>query len=229
MRAVARGAKPAVITIDGPAGAGKSTVARRLAERLGYRVVPTGAMYRAVTLSLTRAGLPAREGPALRAHLEGVSVSVKDERVFLGAEDVTDAIRTAEIDQATSSFTMFRAVRERMTPLQRRLAEEGGVVLEGRDTGTVVCPDAPVKFFLTASPEARARRRHAELSATGMVRPLEAVRAEVLARDAQDQTRDLAPLRKADDAIEVDTSNLTVDQVVERMLEEVGRKCSTRC
>lgn len=229
MRAVARDAKPAVITIDGPAGAGKSTVARRLAERLGYRVVPTGAMYRAVTLSLTRAGLPAREGPALRAHLEGVSVSVKDERVFLGAEDVTDAIRTAEIDQATSSFTMFRAVRERMTPLQRRLAEEGGVVLEGRDTGTVVCPDAPVKFFLTASPEARARRRHAELAATGTVRPLEAVRAEVLARDAQDQTRDLAPLRKAADAIEVDTSNLTVDQVVERMLEEVGRKCSTRC
>ena len=216
-----------MITIDGPAGACKSTVARRLAERLGYRLVATGKMYRAVAFGILRDRVPQQEGPALRAYLAPLAIRVADGSVWLNGEDVTAAVQTQEVAQATSDLTTLRAVREKVTPLQRREAAAGGVVLEGRDTGTVVCPDAEVKFFLTASLPARARRRHAELLAQAIARPLAAVREELRARDAQDTTRALAPLRKAPDAIELDTSELTEDEVVERMLAEVERKCST--
>ena len=211
-----------VITIDGPAGAGKSTAARLLAERLGYTLVPTGAMYRAVALSVMRAGVPQREGPELRAHLEPLSIVVAAGRVRLDGEDVTDAIRSREVARVTSDITMLASVRAKVTPLQRELAAAGGVVLEGRDTGTVVSPDAEVKFYLTASLEARARRRQAELAAAGAPVALDAITAELSARDTQDQTRELAPLRKPPGAIELDTSDLTADQVVERMLAAIG-------
>jgi len=213
-----------VITIDGPAGAGKSTAARLLAERLGYTLVPTGAMYRALALSVIRAGIPARDGEELRAHLAPRVVVVRAGRVYLDGEDVSDAIRSREVAQVTSSITMLASVRTKVTPLQREMAEAGAVVLEGRDTGTVVCPDAEVKFYLTASLEARARRRQAELAAAGTPAPLDAITAELRARDTQDETRELAPLRKAADAIEVDTSDLTVEQVVERLLEAIERR-----
>lgn len=218
-----------MITIDGPAGAGKTTVARCLAERLGYKLVPTGTMYRAVAFGITRDRAPWHEGPELRAYLAPLEVRLADGRVWLNGVDVTAAVQTQEVAEATSLLTTLPAVREKVTPLQRREAAQGGVILEGRDTGTVVCPDAEVKFFLTASLEARARRRHAELAAQGVARPLAVVREEIRARDAQDTTRALAPLRKAPDAIELDTSDLTVDQVVERMLAEVERQCSTGC
>jgi cytidylate kinase len=221
------GARNPVITIDGPAGAGKSTVARRLAERLGYKLVATGKMYRAVAFGILRDRAPRREGPELRAYLAPLAIRVADGRVWLNGEDVTAAVQTQEVAQATSDLTTLPAVREKVTPLQQREAAAGGVVLEGRDTGTVVCPDAEVKFFLTASLPARARRRHAELLAQGIARPLAEVLEELRARDAQDTTRALAPLRKAPDAIELDTSELTEDEVVERMLAEVERKCST--
>jgi cytidylate kinase len=210
-----------VITIDGPAGAGKSTAARLLAERLGYTLVPTGAMYRALALSLIRAGISARDGEELRAHLAPRAVVVRAGRVYLDGEDVSDAIRSREVAQVTSSITTLASVREKVTPLQREMAEAGGAVLEGRDTGTVVCPDAEVKFFVTASIDARARRRQAELAAAGTPAPLDAIRAELRARDTQDETRELAPLRKAADAIEVDTSDLTIEQVVERLLATI--------
>ena len=211
-----------VITIDGPAGAGKSTAARLLAERLGYTLVPTGAMYRALALSVIRAGIPARDGEELRAHLAPRAVVVRAGRVYLDGEDVSDAIRTQEVGQVTSSITTLASVREKVTPLQREMATAGGAVLEGRDTGTVVCPDAEVKFFLTASLEARARRRQAELSAARTPAPLDAITAELRARDTQDETRALAPLRKAADAIEVDTSDLGVEQVVGRLLQTIA-------
>jgi cytidylate kinase len=198
-----------VITIDGPAGAGKSTAARGLAERLGYTLIPTGAMYRALALSVMRSGVPARESAELRAHLATLSITVVAGRVYLNGEDVTEAIRSREVAQLTSEVTRLAAVRDRVTPLQRQMAADGGVVLEGRDTGTVVCPDAEVKFFLTASLDARARRRQAELAAAATSAPLDAITRELAARDRQDETRELAPLRRAEGAIEIDTSDLS--------------------
>ena len=218
-----------IITIDGPAGAGKSTVARLLATRLGYRLLDTGGMYRALAWSVARAGIDPDDAPALARHLATVTVSVEDDRVFVNGRDVSDEIRSPEIGALTSRITALAPVRDKVTPLQRRLASGGGVVLEGRDTGTVVCPDAEIKFFLDASIETRAWRRQTELAAAGRTMPLEAVRDEIRVRDAQDRTRALAPLRKAEDAIELDTSERTPDEVVASMLDVVERhRCCTR-
>ncbi|HXL46595.1 MAG TPA: (d)CMP kinase [Candidatus Binatia bacterium] len=215
--------KNPVITIDGPAGAGKSTAARVLAERLGYTLIPTGAMYRALALSVMRSGVPAREGPELSAHLAPLSIVVAAGHVYLNGEDVTESIRSREVAQITSEVTTHASVRAKVTPLQRQMAAEGGVVLEGRDTGTIVCPDAEVKFYLTASLEARARRRQAELATAGTSVSLAEITSELAARDKQDETRELAPLRKPEGAIELDTSDLTADQVVERLLSAIER------
>jgi len=220
------GARPRapVIAIDGPAGAGKSTVARLLAERLGYRLVPTGAMYRAAALGLIRSRIPPRDGPELRAYLRAVDIGLVSGRVLLNGEDVTDELRTEQIAAVTSDITRIAAVRDKVTPLQRHAARRGGVVLEGRDTGTVVCPDAEIKFFLTASLDERARRRHVELLSQGREVQLDGLRAELRVRDAQDETRSLAPLRQAPDAVEIETSGLTAQDVVARMLAVVEQR-----
>ena|SRR5947207_6179595 len=218
-----------IITIDGPAGAGKSTVARLLATRLGYRLLDTGGMYRSIAWSVAQAGIDPDDAAALARHLETVTVRVDGDRFFVNGRDVSDEIRSPEIGALTSRITAFAPVRDKVTPLQRRLAGRGGVVLEGRDTGTVVCPDAEVKFFLDASIETRARRRQTELAEAGRPLPLDAVRDEIRVRDAQDRTRALSPLRKAEDAIEVDTSERTTDEVVAGMLDVVERhRCCTR-
>lgn len=217
-----------MITIDGPAGAGKSTAARTLAARLGYRLVDTGAMYRALAWSVARAGLPVEDTPALRRHLAAVDVKLDGDRVLVDGRDVTGEIRTREISDLTSRLTMLAPVRDRVTPMQREMAAAGGVVLEGRDTGTVVCPDADVKFYLDASDEARARRRQRELSDAGIIVDLETVRGEIALRDRQDTTRALAPLRKAPDAITVDTTDLEVERVVEVMRKTIEAQCCTR-
>lgn len=217
-----------VVAIDGPAGAGKSTVARAVARRLGFRLVDTGAMYRALAWSVDRAGLPAEDGTALRRHLAALEVTLDGDAVYVDGRDVSGEIRTPAISELTSRLTTLAPVRDKVTPLQRRLAAGGGVVLEGRDTGTVVCPDADVKFFLDASVEERARRRQAELRERGVDVDLQAVQADIQARDVQDTTRALAPLRKAADAIVIDTTGLTLEQVIEHLLGEIKRRCSTR-
>jgi cytidylate kinase len=218
-----------VITIDGPAGAGKSTLARLLAARLGYRLLDTGGMYRAIAWSVAQAGIDADDEGAIARHLQGVRVEVEDDRFFVNDRDVTGLIRTPEIGALTSRITAYASVRDAVTPLQRALAARGGVVLEGRDTGTVVCPDADVKFFLDASIDTRARRRQAELAAAGRALSMDEVHAEIAVRDRQDTTRALAPLRRADDAIDVDTSDRSTDEVLAVMLETVEKhRCCTR-
>ncbi len=219
----------AVITIDGPAAAGKSTASRGLARRLGYRLLDTGAMYRAVAVSVAAAGIAPEDERALRAHLARVRIESDGSRVWVDGREVSGAIRTQEIAELTSRLTTLGTVREAVTPLQRRLAAAGGVVLEGRDTGTVVCPDADVKFYLDASLETRARRRHAELGSRGVTTSLDAVRKDIETRDEQDTSRALAPLRRPADAIVIDTTALTAEEVVERMLAAVERRrCCTR-
>jgi CMP/dCMP kinase len=222
------GERRPVITIDGPAGAGKSTAARALARRLGYRLIDTGAMYRALAWSVARAGLPIEDTPDLRRHLASVQVALEGDRVFVDGRDVSGEIRTREISDLTSRLTRLAPVRDRVTPMQRTLAADGGVVLEGRDTGTVVCPDAEVKFYLDASPASRARRRQAELAERGVPVDLDVVREEIVLRDRQDTTRELAPLRKAPDAVTVDTTDLEVEQVVETLLRTIESQCCTR-
>lgn len=218
-----------MITIDGPAGAGKSTVARELATRLGFRLVDTGAMYRAFALRVKETGLPPKTGPELNSLLDQTTVVLRGERVLLNGRDVSEAIRRSEVGELTSRLTTLRVVRDKVTPLQRQLAAAGGVVLEGRDTGSMVCPDAEVKFYLDASESVRARRRMRELEERGRRQSLAEVRNEIARRDRQDRGRKLAPLVVPKGAIVIDSTGKSVAQVVKLMLTEVRRiQCSTR-
>jgi CMP/dCMP kinase len=217
-----------VVTIDGPAGAGKSSAARELARRLGFRLIDTGAMYRALAWAVREAGLSPVESPALLALLERTRVELTGERVLVDGRDVTAEIRTPEIGELTSTLSALKSVRDKLTPMQRTLAEAGGAVLEGRDTGSVVCPDADVKFYLDADPEARARRRREELAARGVAVDLAAVRDEVARRDRQDTQRALAPTVRPDGALLIDSTDLDAEAVVQRLVDEVERiRCCT--
>ena len=208
------------IAIDGPSGAGKSSVARAVAEKLGAMYLDTGAMYRAVGLYMLKNGVPLDDPAAIAAHCPGVDVRVgygKDGRqcVYLGEEDVSEAIRAADVSLAASSVSTVPEVRERMVALQRRIASGHSVVMDGRDIGTKVLPDATLKVFLTASAEVRARRRFHELAQKGMPEPYEKVLEELVRRDDVDTHRAASPLRMAEDAVEVDCSQMTLDEVVE--------------
>lgn len=219
----AAGKKEPVITIDGPAGAGKSTVAQALARRLQFKRVNTGALYRALAWAVREAGVPAEDGPALAAVLDRTRVDLAGERVLVNGRDVTGEIRTPEVSELTSRLTTLRRVRDKMTPVQRALAADGGVVLEGRDTGSVVWPEAEVKFYLDADLDTRARRRQADLRAQGVEMDLAGVKQDLALRDRQDTERPLAPLRKPEGAVLVDTSGLGLEEVVEEMLKTVER------
>jgi CMP/dCMP kinase len=200
-----------VVAIDGPAGAGKSSVARELARALGFTYLNSGSMYRAVGLQTLR------EGGAASDHAERLDIELGD-RVLLGGEDVTDALRAPEVSEAAARVATNDRVRAALVDKQRELIGEGDWVAEGRDIGTVVAPDAELKVFLTASPEERARRRADELGTDA-----EKVMRDQALRDAQDESRENSPLKPADDSVEVDTTGLSVDQVVERIVELAGR------
>ncbi len=225
-----------IVAIDGPAGAGKSTVARRLADALAYVLVDTGAMYRVVALAAQRAKVDWADGPKLAALARGLveqhalaferdpGLGIRVRLTQSGkSEDVSDAIRTPDMAQGASTVSAHPEVRNILLELQRLAGRGGGVVLEGRDIGTVVFPDAEVKFFLTASPHVRASRRHAELVAKGQAVTLDETLADVMRRDAQDEGRAVAPLKRADGAILVDSTDLTFEQTVAQMLRDVQR------
>jgi CMP/dCMP kinase len=219
-----------VVTIDGPAGAGKSTVAKQLARKLGYRLLDTGAIYRAVALTSQRKGIAWTDAEACASIARDLDIRfdfVGDKNhVFLGDEDVSSAIRTPEVSQGASQVSAHPPVRAALLDLQRRLGSGGGVVVEGRDTGTVVFPTAAAKFFLTATAEERARRRVAELQATGAQVDYEKTLSEIRERDHRDSSRDVAPMKPAEDAVLVDSSTQTIEQVVENLARTVEAKAS---
>jgi CMP/dCMP kinase len=216
-----------IVAIDGPAGSGKSTVAKTVAQRNDLALVDTGAIYRCVALAAKRAGAAWDDDAKLALVIPAVRIAFRFEggvnRVFLSGEDVTQAIRTPEISMGASAVSARKVVRDGLLDLQRRLGRESGrgAVLEGRDIGTVVFPDARVKFFLTASPRVRATRRLAELQQKGTTSSLEAVLADMEKRDRDDSSRAIAPLVAAKDAVVIDTSDLSLDRVVSLVEEPV--------
>jgi cytidylate kinase len=221
-----------IVAIDGPAGAGKSTAARLLARRLGYTLLDTGAIYRVMALRARERGAAWSDGPAvaaLAADLDlGFRMDGDTNRVVVDGRDVTTAIRTPEMSDGASRVSALPEVRAALLDLQRRIGAGGDVVVEGRDIGTVVFPDAGAKFFLTATTDERARRRVAELAAAGRPADAATTRAELVARDERDSTRAAAPLRKADDAVEIDSSTLGPDEVVARMAAIVAARVPHR-
>lgn len=219
----------AKIAIDGPAGAGKSTIAKAVAKQLGWIYVDTGAMYRAAGLAALRKNISiSRDHEAVENMLPTLDIQLGYEngvqRIFLQGEDVSEAIRSPEASLAASDISAIGAVRKALLSKQQEIAERTDVVMDGRDIGTVVLPDAQVKLFITASPHARAQRRWKELSEKGKQVPFEQVLKEMEYRDEQDSSRAVAPLKMAEDAVLVDTSKLTLEESIERVVEMIRER-----
>jgi cytidylate kinase len=211
-----------IIAIDGPSGAGKSSIARMLADMLGFRYLDTGALYRAVALGLVRRSIgPDDSDERLVEALKGISVVFSGGRVFLDGQDVSGEIRTTEVAHHSSVFSARRPVREFLLPVQRKAASEANLVAEGRDMGTVVFPDAWRKFYLDADIESRARRRYLQLKQGGVNVTMEGAVRDVAERDKRDSSRALAPLRKAEDAVYIDTTGLSLEEVMKAVLAAV--------
>lgn len=216
-----------IVAVDGPAGAGKSSSSRLLAARLGYRHIDTGALYRAVALVTWEQGVNPTDPVGLAAVCEhlafGIVQGPQEMRLLMGERDITADLRRPEISQIASQVSAQPVVRQRLLVLQRELGQEGGVVIEGRDIGTVVFPDADVKFYLDASPEERGRRRYGELQQQRSDANLTTITEEIRTRDHRDSTRAHAPLRPADDAVVVDTTSVLLEEVVARLYDQVQR------
>lgn len=216
------------IAIDGPAGAGKSTIAKMVSAKLGYIYVDTGALYRTIALYITENNIPDDE---IVKSLEGAEVSLKfidgAQRVYLGDRDVSDLIRTPEISMAASKVSTIPAVRDYLFEMQKKIARENNVIMDGRDIGTVVLPDAQVKIFLTASAEERASRRYKELSDKPGCPCYEEILSDIIERDRNDMNRKTAPLRQAEDAVLVDTTNLGLEESAEEISRIISEKLSS--
>ncbi len=210
-----------VIAIDGPAGAGKSTIAKLLAKRLGLQYLDTGAMYRAVALAVKEASISPEDEAKIERLLPTLTIDLDGERVFLNGRDVSHLIRTPEIDLLASAVSRLGAVRRYLTQLQREFASKKGIVAEGRDMGTVVFPDSPYKFFLTATPEERAKRRKKQLEMQGENVLYETILKQIKKRDKQDSDRAIAPLRQAEDAQLIDTTGKTIDEILDEIIRRV--------
>ena len=211
------------IALDGPAGAGKSTIAKEVARRLGFVYVDTGAMYRTMALHFIRSGIDPKDEQAVAASCRDVDVSLRYEngvqQVLLGGENVTGLIRTEEVGNMASATSVYKPVREKLVQLQQALARRENVVMDGRDIGTCVLPDAPAKIYLTASSAVRAGRRYKELVEKGMECDLAEIERDIIDRDYRDMNRENSPLRQAEDAVLVDSSCMTVEQVIAAILE----------
>jgi len=225
--------KGLIIAIDGPAASGKSTTAQLLAEKLGYVYIDTGAMYRACALKAKKMGIDINDEESIRELLDDIDIRIENHnsknRIFLDGEDVSEDIRADDISALASAISAIPAVRYKMVELQRKMGEKGGVILDGRDIGTFVFPTAEVKFFLTASPEVRAKRRWLELQQKGINKDFSEVLADLVKRDNNDSQRALAPLKKADDAIEVDTSNMTIEEQTDFLYQIIRSRMEEEC
>ena len=224
--------KKIVIAIDGPAGAGKSSTAKLVAQKLGYTHIDTGAMYRAITLNVIEESVPLIDGDRISKLAEKSEVRLEGSdgvnRVFLNGKDVTDRIRSAEVTKSVSTVSSIQRVREVMVREQRKIAAKGGVVLEGRDIGTVVLPDADLKVFMVADVSERARRRKKELALSGIEVDEKSLTKDIEERDHKDSTRDASPLKQAEDAVVLDTSDITIEEqvgfIVGRARELINKK-----
>lgn len=207
------------VAIDGPAGAGKSTIAKIVAKEMGYVYVDTGAIYRTLALACIRDGLNAEDEQNISRACRNVKVGLKyidgEQVMLLNNENVNSLIRTEEVSRMTSSISVYKDVREQLIDLQRKIAKKENVIMDGRDIGTFVLPDAEVKIYLTASAATRAKRRYDEQKAKGIECTLEEIKEDIQKRDYRDMHREIAPLKKAGDAVEIDTSEMTVNQVAE--------------
>lgn len=210
------------IAIDGPAGAGKSTIAKLIARKKNYIYVDTGAMYRAIALYYLEAGISAQEQDRISASVHGIDVTITyengEQQVWLNGRNVSGLIRTEEVSRMASATSVNADVRAKLVELQRKLAAKENVVMDGRDIGTVVLPDADVKIYLTASSAVRAKRRYAEKQAKGEQCSLEAIEKDIIERDNRDMTREISPLRQAEDAILLDSSDMTIEEVADAVI-----------
>ena len=213
------------IAIDGPSAAGKSTIADLLAEKLGYNHLDTGAMYRAVAYKAIKQNIPFDEEDKIVEMIDNMDLEMMaDGRVILDKEDISDSIRTDEISMGASNVSKLKGCRTALVAMQQRICKDGGYILDGRDIGTVVLKDAPVKIYMVASPEARAHRRMLQNQEKGLEADYETILEDLKKRDYQDMHREISPLTKAEDAVEIDTSDMTIDEVVERVLEIIAEK-----
>jgi len=212
------------IAVDGPAGSGKSTVAKIIAERLKITYLDTGAMYRAITFAALTAAIDLYDAQALKTIVDRIDLKINPTAIYVDGVDVTEAIRTPEVTQNVSVVSMDPYVRAEMVNMQRKIASGQSVIMDGRDIGTVVLPDANYKFFLVADPVERAKRRLIELKAKGFNTSLEALTDEIVKRDALDSGREVSPLRKASGAIEIDTTFMTIEEVVAFIIDAIKEK-----